>query len=178
MTGQVKVDFNMEVQEPWFSSIGEPDFTKRKTVEGRVGNATKHNYLKDKIVKIKSGNRYLYVKIKKIEHYNTLEEYVQAEGWKNVAPHADSYLDTIEKYLQVMTLNPTKDYLIKVFGSDRIKEEGGINALHLELLSPISVETATATTTNIPSSSSSQGKSSVPPRQSVISVKQLAASPT
>jgi ASC-1-like (ASCH) protein len=169
MSSQVKVDYNMEVQEPWFSSIGEADFTKRKTVEGRVGNATKHLYLKDKIVKIKSGNRYLYVKIKQIEHYDTLEEYVQAEGWKNVAPHANSYLDTLEKYSQVMTFNPTKDYLIKVFGTDRIKEEGGINALHLELLSPISVETTTTP--------SSQGKTSVPPKQSMISVKQLAASP-
>lgn len=134
----VKYDLKMEIQKPWFNAIADPDISKRKTVEGRVGNLQKHIGLTGKNVKILSGDgEYMIVKVLYVTHYNTLDEYIQAEGWKNVAPHADSYIDTLEKYLQITTIDDKTKQMIKVFGSDRIAELGGINALHLKLLTPI-----------------------------------------
>lgn len=128
-----KAAYNMDVQEPWFSEINKPDIKDRKTVEGRVGKEHKHDYLLNKIVKVVSDNNYLFVRVTRINHYDTLVEYLQAEGWKNVAPQASSYIDALERYSQIMT--EKEGQIIKVFSDKRIEEEGGINALHLELLS-------------------------------------------
>ena len=183
MSRQIKVDYNMEVQEPWFSKIGEPDFTKRKTVEGRVGDAKKHSHLVGKIVKINTNGRHLYVKIPLITHYDTLEDYLQAEGWRRAAPHANSYLDAIEKYQQVLTVNKENKSLIKVFGSDRIKESGGINALHLELLSPIATDkqqnsgTGSRTASPVASNGSRGGPNGNRTGNSTVSSKNQAISP-
>jgi len=136
MSKQIKADYDMNVQEPWFSEIGNPNIHQRKTVEGRVGNEQKHNYLIGKIVRIVTDNKYLFVKVKTVKHYDTLVDYLRAEGWKNVAPQASSYMDALEKYSQVTTLDK-EGKITKVFADKRIEEEGGINALHLELLSPI-----------------------------------------
>jgi len=155
-----KNQFSMQVQEPWFSFIGEPDIRKRKTVEGRVGPISKHIELVGKEGRIYSDDRHLYAKVKFIRHYDTLEDYLQAEGWMNAAPHAISYMDALEKYSQVTTVNLNNgksnvgnvntagntgntgnignvEDRIQVFGPIRIRTEGGINAIHLELVSPI-----------------------------------------
>jgi len=126
----------MDVQKHHLSYMGKTDDDKRKIVEARVGDLNKHIGMFGKIVKIIFGDKYLLVKVRFIRHYDTLEEYVQAEGWKNVAPFVNSYEECIKEYLQVTTIKDSE--VIRVFDEKRIEKLGGINALHLKLLSTIS----------------------------------------
>jgi len=145
---QFREQFIMPIQEPWISSVGDPDVSKRKTIEGRVGKLSKHIDLVGKVGKIIDVNKqtgdtkFLFVKIKFIRHYDTLIEYLEAEGWKNAAPQAISFMDAIQQYSQITSINTNTGELLKVFADSRVEAEGGVNAIHLELISPIYLETS------------------------------------
>lgn len=120
----------MMVQEPWFTDIAQG----QKTVEGRVGPAQKHAHLVGKQILIHNGRWYGYssviCKVVGIRHHNNLEEYLKIEGHRFCAPHSASFEDAAKKYLQVFD----SDKRCQVFSPENIAQNGGINALCLQVL--------------------------------------------
>jgi len=100
-------------QEPWRTLIAED----KKIIEGKVGKVEQFlPYLNNEVYLVK------------IDHYSDLDSYL-TECWKQAAPHATSFEDAKTKYLGVMNLkNDTQ-----VFNSKRIKDDGGICALHIRM---------------------------------------------
>lgn len=120
----------MMVQEPWFTEIAE----NRKTVEGRVGNSQKHAHLVGKEILVHNGRLFGYAsmicKVVAVYHYNTLEDYLETEGYRFCAPHSVSFEDATKKYLQVFDSSKK----CQVFSPENILRNGGINSLCLQVI--------------------------------------------
>lgn len=122
----------MEVQEPWFTLIKEGF----KTVEGRTGSFEKiksklppGKALGDIIALVRSPEgKEVKINITGIVHYDDLESYLEGEDWEKCAPHASSKEEARAKYLEVFTKEGEQ-----VFSPSRVKQNGGINAIRLEL---------------------------------------------
>ena len=69
-----------------------------KKVEGRKYSKNYHNYKKDDILIFICDNEKLKTKIKDIRLYETLEDYLTKEGFKNVLPCIDSYEKALNIY--------------------------------------------------------------------------------
>ena len=101
---------------------------QRKVIEGRVGHAGKYDHLIGEIVEFFNYKKSVFVQVIDVYHYNTLDEYIEASGWKTIAPQCNSLSETMNKYLHISaTDSDSATYF--VFSYDRIKEKGGINAL-------------------------------------------------
>lgn len=109
-------------QEPWFSCIKDG----RKKVEARVGRPNNYSKHIGENIIIKTQTDKVNVKLVDVKHYHDLNEYIDKEGWKNVAPFASSREETVEAYLNIKG----KDG-IQVYDNDRVIEKGGVVALHI-----------------------------------------------
>lgn len=112
----------LNVQDPWLKMIGIDE----KTVEGRVGPEHKFDEWIGKPAIFFMDEKEVPVAICSVRHYDTLDAYLEAEGWKNAAPHLSSLEETKKAYAAIEL--PTHE---KVFSEERIKRLGGINALHI-----------------------------------------------
>jgi ASC-1-like (ASCH) protein len=122
----------MEVQEPWLTFIRNADVSRRKTVEGRVGSYAKHQPLIGQIIEVYNETQHFLVRVKFIRHYSTLIEYITGEGWMNIAPQTNSFEECLSAYRNVMM--KSEDKWVEVFSDARIATNGGMNALHLEVV--------------------------------------------
>jgi hypothetical protein len=64
--------------------------------------------------------------IKKVRHYTTLQQYIDAEGWKEIAPHTNSNEAALKAYKEVKMPDGSP-----VFSDKRVADRGGINAVEL-----------------------------------------------
>ena len=71
-----------------------------------------------------------------VRHYDTLSEYLTAEGWKRVAPHTGSNEKAAEAYASI-TMKGEDDKTIHVFGLERVTSRSGINAIELAVVPPV-----------------------------------------
>lgn len=116
-------EYKMFVQEPWFSQIKDG----KKTIEARRG---KDGQLKESLgreLSLTNGVEEFRVKVVEIKHYDTLDEFIDAE-YANAAPQAKDAKEAKKLYLEILS----KDK--QVFSEEAIKEKGGINALKLKLV--------------------------------------------
>lgn len=111
----------LHVQTVWLEQIKN----RRKTIEGRTGNTTKFQDWVGEVAIFTDGNLRVPVIIRKVKHYNTLDEYIDACGWENVAPHLNSRAETIIAYLAIVDSEG-----VQVFSPQQIARRGGICALH------------------------------------------------
>jgi len=111
---------SLEVQEPWLEFISEGN----KIVEARVGIFEDYERYFRKYVLFYSDKRDVWVTVTDIFHYKTLNSYLDAEGWANVAPNAKSKDEAIFFYKSIKTSNGKQ-----VYSDSNIKEKGGIVAL-------------------------------------------------
>lgn len=114
---------SLHVQQPWLSEIK----IGRKTVEGRTGSSATHLRVGN-LVKLTDGDEKVFAFITNIVHYPDLEQYL-INNWTKAAPHAQTYLEAKRMYEKVQIPNGEL-----VFGEERVKQRGGINALHLQLV--------------------------------------------
>jgi len=115
----------LHIQSPWFDKI----LSGKKTIEGRNGPLSKFTNYIDKLILITNDVNNALVKIIDVKHYDNLYDYVNESGWRNIAPHTNSYEETIEAYRQIK--NSDGEY---VFSDEMIKLKGGINAIYIKLL--------------------------------------------
>jgi len=120
------------VQEPWYSEIA----AGRKTVEGRTGPLSKYDYLLNQNIIVHNNcwsSR--LCRVANVVHYDSLEDYLNAVGWQNCAPHAESKEAALDLYGQIIAVENGKMY--RVFSEENIVRQGGINALHLLIVNNI-----------------------------------------
>jgi ASC-1-like (ASCH) protein len=114
---------SFDVQTVWLKQIEN----RQKTVEGRTGNLQKYIGLIGETIIFTDGNIKFPVHVQNVRHFNTLEEYIDACGWQNVAPHLNSREETIVAYLAIRD-----DQDVQIFAPERIKKREGICALHVK----------------------------------------------
>jgi len=112
-------------QEPWFSFIK----SGKKKVEGRVGDPAMFNAHINKTVKVSvpQGEK-LFAALKDVRAYDTLDEFIKAEEWKKLAPHAKSESEAKKLYLDIKNKAGAQ-----VYGNENISAKGKVLALELEL---------------------------------------------
>jgi ASC-1-like (ASCH) protein len=114
---QPPYDHELPVSEPWLKLIA----SGAKRVEGRKGSSDKYAKWVGARVKLMNRERTVIVRVAAVRHYPTLADYLDAEGWANVAPHLHSYEETAAAYRQ--------------FYSDaKIAAAGGMNAIQVEVV--------------------------------------------
>ena len=114
----------MHIQDPWFTEI----LMGRKTVEGRVGSIpSKYAVYVGGQMKIECDNLSTIVKVNMIIHYQNLESYLRNE-WRRAAPHVGSLEEARSAYMAIL------DEGFPVFSDERVKKNGGINAIYIELI--------------------------------------------
>lgn len=105
------------VRQPWLDQID----LEKKIIENRVGPLSKHQHLVGKEVKFYCDNKEIKVFVTGVIHYDNLEELLDAEGWKNAAPHLNSKKEVIRAYCEFYT----PQYII---------DNGGINCIKFVLV--------------------------------------------
>lgn len=111
---------SLEVQEPWLEFISDGT----KIVEARVGTFKDYEQFLQKYVLFYSDKRDVWVKVTDIFHYETLNSYIDTEGWSNVAPNASSKEEALDLYNSISNPNGKQ-----VYSDINVKEKGGIVAL-------------------------------------------------
>jgi ASC-1-like (ASCH) protein len=114
---------SLHVQQPWLNEIK----IGRKTVEGRTGSSATNLNVGD-LLKLTDGDEKVFAFITKIVHYPNLDQYL-INNWTKAAPHAQTYLEANRMYEEVAMPDGTL-----VFEEERVKQRGGINAIHLQLV--------------------------------------------
>lgn len=109
--------FTLSVREPWLEEIR----TGRKIVEGRAGSINKFTPYMSHVARFYSSHQTVLVRIITVRHYDTLYDYLDGEGWQNVAPHLHSRAETVDAYH-------------KFYSDERIRQVGGMNALVIEVV--------------------------------------------
>jgi ASC-1-like (ASCH) protein len=117
--------FRIFTQEPWFTEIAEG----RKTVEARVGELDRFEDMKGKRVKITGAGKKVDAEILSVKHYKTLDEYIDKEGWKKVAPQCKTEKEAKDAHMNLKDKSGQA-----VYDPARVKEKGGIVALHFKLV--------------------------------------------
>lgn len=108
------------VNEPWLSFIRDG----KKIVEGRAGSLKDYSGWVGKKARFHSLKQEVIVQIIEVHHYDTLREFLNKEGWKNVAPHLGSFDETEKAYLQF-------------YPGDFIKKAGGMNGIIVAIQPPV-----------------------------------------
>lgn len=110
-------NFRLSVREPWLSYIKNG----LKRVEGRKG--TYHKFAKwiGKKVIFYNSSQEIPVKVINVRHYNTLYDYLDAEGFSNVLPGVKSYQDAVNIYH-------------KFYSDEDIKNAGGMCGIVIEVI--------------------------------------------
>ena len=111
---------SLEVQEPWLEFISDGT----KIVEARVGKFIDYKWYLQKYVLFYSDKRDVWITVTDIFHYTTLNNYLDAEGWANVAPNASSFEEAIDFYKSIRDSSGKQ-----VYSDINVKEKGGIVAL-------------------------------------------------
>ena len=103
-----EITFNTTVSEPWFTLIKK----KKKTIEGRLNKGTFNQLKTGDIVKFMNGNDSFNVKIRKIKHYKTFEEYLTMEGIRRTLPMSTirSIKEGCDIYYQYYTREQEQQY--------------------------------------------------------------------
>jgi ASC-1-like (ASCH) protein len=116
----------MWIQSPWYEEI----ISGKKTIEGRVGKEDKFRHLVGKKLVIKNPNKKKenIVKVIDLKHYDSLDEYVDASGWENIAPHRSSSDDTLVAYRSIYDRDGNQ-----VFSDENIALKGGMNAIYIKI---------------------------------------------
>jgi ASC-1-like (ASCH) protein len=112
-------DYSIElfVNEPWLSAIR--DGTKK--VEGRAGRLDEFSGWIGKRARFHSSEQEVIVTVSDVHHYNTLQDFLRVEGWKNAAPHLKSEAETAEAYLNF-------------YPGDHIAKAGGMNGIMISVV--------------------------------------------
>jgi ASC-1-like (ASCH) protein len=111
-SGLPSTPIELFVNEPWLSSIRDG----MKTVEGRAGPLIEFSGWVGKKAKFYSKEQELIINVLEVHHYATLNDYLNAEGWQNAAPHLSSFEETVNAYLQF-------------YPEDYIRDHGGMNGI-------------------------------------------------
>ena len=123
-------DENMVCQEPWFSLIRYG----KKTVEGRAAPAGRWKAGGILAIRPRPGSSDMVrARITKVPHYPDLDSYLRVE-WKQAAPQCKSLEGARKAYLNIMMKDKRGKGTKQVFGEDRVRERGGIEAIHIEIL--------------------------------------------
>lgn len=109
------------VNEPWLSAIRDG----KKMVEGRAGPLEEFSGWIGKQARFYSSQQEVIVNVIDVHHYDTLQEFLDAEGWKNAAPHLNSLEETVNAYLQF-------------YPDDYISKHGGMNGIIISVVQPTS----------------------------------------
>lgn len=111
-----RVDNNLTltVREPWFSYIK----SKKKTIESRVGPATKYSRFVGNKVIFKNRHNTHVANIIDVRHYPDLVTYLSAENYKLITPNARS-------------MEESKTIHNNIYSDNAIRDQGGINAIVL-----------------------------------------------
>ena len=116
----------MFIQPPWFEHVANGS----KSVEGRAAHEGRWRQHTGKTIHISRPGSQEVVKarITDVRHYSNLEEYLDAE-WEAAAPHCPTKEKAREAYLDIyMKVN------VQVFGEERVRERGGMEAIELQLI--------------------------------------------
>lgn len=116
-----KPSIELFVNEPWLSAIRDG----KKTVEGRAGPLEEFSGWIGKQARFCSSEQDVIVNVIDVHHYDTLQEFLNVEGWKNAAPHLNSLEETVNAYLQF-------------YPGDYISEHGGMNGIIISVAHPTS----------------------------------------
>jgi ASC-1-like (ASCH) protein len=119
----------MDVQQPWLDRI----YDGSKTVEGRTGSIGKYDDIIGKVIEMydPADQEFRFpVLIVAVRHYDTLDEYIRAEGWQNIAPHTGSMKATQQAYADIYM--PSGNGPVQVFSKERVAARGGINAIEVK----------------------------------------------
>mgnify|MGYP003394662654 CR=1 FL=1 len=114
---------DIHVQEPWYTEIE----SGRKTIEGRSGNVHKYTQMIGNYIVISSGKKSCRKKVIAIRTYDTLEEFIDKEGWKNMAPQLLSKEQTTQAYLNVQSKEG-----VHIFSPSEVQRKGGMIAIEFE----------------------------------------------
>ena len=109
------------VNEPWLSAIRD----SKKKVEGRAGRLEEFSGWIGKQARFYSSEQEVIVNVIDVHHYDTLQEFLHVEGWKNAAPHLNSLEETVNAYLQF-------------YPDDHISQAGGMNGIIISVSQPTS----------------------------------------
>lgn len=104
---------------------GCPRFGTVKKVEGRAGPLEEFSGWIGKHARFYSSEQEVIVNIIDVHHYDTLREFLCAEGWKNAAPHLDSLEESVNAYLQF-------------YPGEYISKAGGMNGIIISVVQPTS----------------------------------------
>ena len=116
-----KPSIELFVNEPWLSAIRDG----AKIVEGRAGPLEEFSGWIGKQARFCSSEQDVIVNVIDVHHYDTLQEFLDVEGWKNAAPHLNSLEETVNAYLQF-------------YPGDYISEHGGMNGIIISVAHPTS----------------------------------------
>jgi ASC-1-like (ASCH) protein len=111
---------SLEVQEPWLEFISDGT----KIIEARIGIFKDYEWYLQKYVLFYSDKREVWVTVTDIFHYKTLNSYLDAEGWADVAPNASSKDEAIDLYESIKNSSGKQ-----IYSDTNIRENGGIVAL-------------------------------------------------
>lgn len=100
------------VNEPWLTAIREGT----KPVEGRAGPREAFAGWIGKEIRLYSKLQEVIVKVSGVHHYDTLDDFLNGEGWQKAAPHLKSRKTTVDAYLGF-------------YPGDTIAKEGGMNGI-------------------------------------------------
>jgi len=103
--------------EKWIDAV----ISGKKTVDVRPGPISKYEHNINKEITYVYKDKSVKVKVDNIIHYDTLKELLKEEGFEKIAPHQKSLESTLEEFDQW-------------FDENKIKELGGINAIHISSL--------------------------------------------
>lgn len=113
------MELSLHVRPPWLAEIA----SGRKRVEGRAGPKSKHAAWVGKTVRLYNDHQSLLARVVAVRNYPTLGEYLEAEGWRRVAPHLGSLAEAEEAYRSLPGYE----------SDEAVQLRGGINAIELAL---------------------------------------------
>lgn len=110
--------------QPWFDLILKGE----KTIEGRTGDPSRHNFMLNQVITIVEplSQEKVKRKVTDIKHYDNLKSYLDAH-WKEACPNAKTIAEATKLYLDVHNIAG-----MQVFSDENLARRGGINALKLE----------------------------------------------
>jgi ASC-1-like (ASCH) protein len=125
-----KPERGLYIHSPWLEAIE----AGTKTTEGRLGKDGEYKDWIGKDAIFWNVNQKVPVKIVKVVHYNTLDEYLDGEGWEKCAPPpiATDKKSAAAKYLSITMGGKGKTQPKQVFSPERVTNRGGINAIRIE----------------------------------------------
>lgn len=111
-------------RDKWFDEIE----AGKKTVDSRVGTEDRNKELVGKRVKIVAPGKKLFATVTAVRMYKTLDEYIDGETVKKIAPHLKTKADVIAALLEIK--NKAGEV---VYDPKRVAAKEGITAIEFKL---------------------------------------------